>query len=193
MLEQLAGPSVPLAWGVLLHDVGKPPTLRFAERIRFDGHIEIGVQIAERILERLRFSHGDRDQVAALVANHMRFMNVTDMRSSTLKRFMRIENFDAHLELHRLDCQGSHGSLENYEFVQQKLNETPAEDLRPTRLLTGSDLIAAGYRPGPVFKEILSQVEDAQLEGAFQTKESALAFVRKRYAAPSGKRISAEK
>ena len=193
MLEQMAGPSVPLAWGVLLHDVGKPPTLRFAERIRFDGHVEVGVRIAEQILARLRFSRGDRDQVAALVANHMRFMNVTDMRSSTLKRFMRIEKFQEHLELHRLDCRGSHGSLDNYEFVLRKLNETPAEDLRPTRLLTGSDLIAAGYRPGPVFKEILSQVEDAQLEGAFQTKESALAFVRKRYAAPSGKRISAEK
>ena len=193
MLEQMAGPSVPLAWGVLLHDVGKPPTLRFAERIRFDGHVEVGVRIAEQILARLRFSRGDRDQVAALVANHMRFMNVTDMRSSTLKRFMRIEKFQEHLELHRLDCRGSHGSLDNYEFVLRKLNETPAEDLRPARLLTGSDLIAAGYRPGPVFKEILSQVEDAQLEGAFQTKESALAFVRKRYAAPGGKRISAEK
>ena len=193
MLEQMAGPSVPLAWGVLLHDVGKPPTLRFAERIRFDGHVEVGVRIAEQILDRLRFSHGERDQVAALVANHMRFMNVTDMRSSTLKRFMRIEKFQEHLELHRLDCQGSHGSLDNYEFVLRRLNETPTEDLRPARLLTGSDLIAAGYRPGPVFKEILSQVEDAQLEGAFQTKESALAFVRKRYTAPSGKRVSAEK
>lgn len=193
MLGQMAGPSVPLAWGVLLHDVGKPPTLRFAERIRFDGHVEVGVRIAEQILARLRFSHGDRDQVAALVANHMRFMNVTDMRSSTLKRFMRIEKFQEHLELHRLDCRGSHGSLDNYEFVLRKLNETPAEDLRPARLLTGGDLIAAGYRPGPVFKEILSRVEDAQLEGAFQTKESALAFVRKRYAAPSGKRVSAEK
>ena len=164
-------------------------TLRFAERIRFDGHVEAGVRIAEKILGRLRFSHGDRDQVVALVANHMRFMNVVDMRGSTLKKFMRIENFQEHLELHRLDCQSSHGSLGNYEFVRRKLNETPVEDLRPPRLVTGDDLIAAGYRPGPVFKEILNQVEDAQLEGTFQTKEAALAFVKQRYAAPGGERI----
>ena len=193
MLEQIVNPSVPLAWGVLLHDVGKPPTLRFAERIRFDGHVEVGVRMAEQILQRLRFSHGDRDQVVALVANHMRFMNVMDMRGGTLKKFMRIENFQEHLELHRLDCQSSHGSLDNYEFVQQKLKETPAEDLRPPRLVTGDDLIAAGYRPGPVFKEILNQVEDAQLEGLVQSKQDALAFVKERYEAPTGEEVRREK
>ena len=193
MLEQIVNPSVPLAWGVLLHDAGKPPTLRFAERIRFDGHVEVGVRIAEKILRRLRFSRGDRDQVVALVANHMRFMNVMDMRGGTLKKFMRIENFQEHLKLHRLDCQSSHGSLVNYEFVRRKLNETPAEDLRPPRLVTGHDLIAAGYRPGPVFKQILNQVEDAQLEGAFQSKQAALAFVRERYEAPAGEEGRREK
>ena len=189
MLSQMENPSIPLAWGVLLHDVGKPPTLRFAERIRFDGHVEVGVRMAEQILERLRFSHDDRDQVVALVANHMRFMNVMDMRGSTLKKFMRIERFDEHLELHRLDCRGSHGSLDNYEFVRRKLNETPVEELSPPRLLTGSDLIAAGYTPGPAFKEILDRAEDAQLEGAFESKEDALAFVKKRYQPPTGEEV----
>ena len=189
MLSQMENPSIPLAWGVLLHDVGKPPTLRFAERIRFDGHVEVGVRIAEQILERLRFSHDDRDQVMALVANHMRFMNVMDMRASTLKKFMRIESFHEHLELHRLDCRGSHGSLDNHEFVRRKLNETPVEELSPPRLLTGSDLIAAGYTPGLAFKEILDRAEDAQLEGAFESKEDALAFVKKRYRSPTGEEV----
>ena len=189
MLSQMENPSIPLAWGVLLHDVGKPPTLRFVERIRFDGHVEVGVRIAEQILERLRFSHDDRDQVMALVANHMRFMNVMDMRASTLKKFMRIESFHEHLELHRLDCRGSHGSLDNHEFVRRKLNETPVEELSPPRLLTGSDLIAAGYTPGLTFKEILDRAEDAQLEGAFESKEDALAFVKKRYRSPTGEEV----
>jgi putative nucleotidyltransferase with HDIG domain len=193
MLSQMDNPSVPLAWGVLLHDVGKPPTLRFAERIRFDGHVEVGVRMAEHILERLRFSHDDRDQVVALVANHMRFMNVMDMRGSTLKKFMRIESFDEHLELHRLDCRGSHGSLDNYEFVRRKLEETPVEELRPPRLLTGGDLIAAGYSPGPAFKEILNRAEDAQLEGVFESKEAALAFVKERFQPPTGKQVRPEK
>jgi len=189
MLSQMETPSAPLAWGVLLHDVGKPPTLRFAERIRFDGHVEAGVKMAEQILERLRFSHDDRDQVMALVANHMRFMNVMDMRGSTLKKFMRIESFDEHLELHRLDCRGSHGSLDNYEFVRRKLEETPVEELRPPRLLTGGDLIAAGYSPGLAFKEILNRAEDAQLEGVLQSKEAALAFVKERFQPPTGKEV----
>ncbi len=189
MLDQMVNPTAPLAWGVLLHDVGKPPTLRFAERIRFDGHVEVGMRMAEQIVERLRFSHANRDQILALIANHMRFMNVMDMRGSTLKKFMRIESFPEHLELHRLDCRGSHGNLDNYEFVRRKLNETPVEDLRPPRLLTGGDLIAAGYSPGPVFKEILDQAEDAQLEGVFESKEAALVFVKERYEAPTGERI----
>lgn len=187
--ESDENPSAPLAWGVLLHDVGKPPTLRFAERIRFDGHVEVGVRMAEQILERLRFSHGDRDQVMALVANHMRFMNVMDMRGGTLKKFMRIESFDEHLELHRLDCRGSHGSLDNYEFVRRKLEETPVEELRPPRLLTGGDLITAGYSPGPAFKEILNRAEDAQLEGVFESKEAALAFVKERFQPPTGEEV----
>ncbi len=180
MLEKLEEPTVSLALGTLLHDVGKPPTYRVAERIRFDGHVEAGVEIAQRICGRLRYSHKDTEQAVALVANHMRFREVTRMRSSTLKRFMRLPSFDEHLELHRLDCLGSHRSLDNYEFVRQKELELDEEDLRPAPLVTGNDLIALGYEPGPRFKEILTEVENAQLEGTLTSREQALDFVQKR-------------
>jgi len=137
-------PPATLALGVLLHDVGKPPTFRMADRIRFDGHVEAGVKIAEDILKRLKFSNDDLDQVLALVANHMRFAGVMQMRESTIKRFLRLPKFEEHLELHRIDCLSSSGNLENYEFMKQRFEQSPPEDVRPPRLLTGRDLIAAG-------------------------------------------------
>jgi putative nucleotidyltransferase with HDIG domain len=192
MLEKLpAGCAPTLAWGVLLHDVGKPSTFAPADgpggRIRFDNHVEVGVRMAEEICRRLRFSGDDTEQVAALVANHLRFKDVFAMRSSTLKRFVRLPAFDQHLELHRLDCLASHGSLESYDFVQRFLAETPAEEVRPPRLLTGNDLIAMGYRPGPVFKEILQAVEDAQLEGAVGSREAAVRMVEERFGSQRGR------
>ncbi len=186
MLEQLNAPPVTLALGTLLHDVGKPGTYRVAERIRFDGHVEEGVRMAEEICTRLRYSRADTEQVMALVAHHMRFKDTPVMRASKLKRFLRMERFDEHLELHRLDCLSSHGGLANYEFVRDKLTELPEEVLRPPRLLTGDDLIAAGYKPGPAFQAILSDVEDAQLEGRLTDGAEALAYVRGKYASPSG-------
>ena len=182
MLEQLpSNPTPELALGVLLHDTGKPPTFRVADRIRFDGHAEAGVKIAREILTRLRFPNDTIDQVLHLVANHMRFMNAPKMNASTLKRFLRMERFDEHLELHRLDCLGSNGRLSTWEFVKGKLEELPAEQLRPTRLLTGEDLIAVGYKPGPQMKTMLTAVEDAQLEGVIHTAEEALALVNSRF------------
>jgi len=181
MLEQLRHPSATLALGVLLHDVGKPPTFRVAERIRFDGHVEKGVEMAEAILGRLRFSGDQIRQVTALVANHMRFKDAPQMKVSTLKRFLRLENFLEHLELHRLDCVSSHGHLDNYELLKQKLQELPEEEIRPKPLITGADLIAAGYQPGPAFARILAAVEDAQLESRIQTREDAMALVRERF------------
>ncbi len=178
LLSNLERPTLTLAWGALLHDVGKPPTFRVAERIRFDGHVEEGVRLAHGILERLRFSREDEEQVEALVANHMRFKDVERMKDSTVKRFLRLPKFDEHLELHRLDCLASHRRLDNYEFVRRKLEELPAEQLKPKPLLTGHDLIAAGYTPGPQFSKILSAVEDAQLEGRIRSKEEALEMVR---------------
>ena len=195
MIEQLpAGTRPTLAWGVLLHDVGKPPTFKSAEetgdRIRFNGHVDVGIQMARGIARRLRFSNEDTEQIVALVANHMRFKDVEQMRASTLKRFLRLTRFDEHLELHRLDCISSHGRLESYGFVSRTLAETPAEQIRPLRLLTGDDLLAMGYEPGPVFSEILRSVEDAQLEGQFTTKQEATEYVRGKFGNPKGSAIA---
>jgi poly(A) polymerase len=182
LLDKLPHPCpATLAWGALLHDVGKPSTFRVAERIRFDGHVEVGVKMAEQICKRFRFSNHDTEQILALVRNHMRFADVQRMKESTLKRFMRLPRFEEHLELHRLDCQSSHGDLTSYHFTQQKLLATPKESIRPTPLVTGDDLIHAGYVPGPLFKEILSAVEDSQLDGQLQNKEEALEFVRRSF------------
>ena len=176
-----AGCTSTLAWGVLLHDVGKPPTFKPPAgpggRIRFDEHVEVGTRMAEAICRRLRFSNEDTEQIAALVANHLRFKDVGQMKPSTLKRFVRLSRFEEHLELHRLDCLSSHGSLEAYNFVQRFLADTPPEQVRPPRLLGGDDLKALGYSPGPPFKEILEAVEDAQLNGKIRTKEEAMQLV----------------
>ena len=183
LLEKLPpGVSRTLAWGALLHDVGKPPTFRVApDRIRFDGHVEVGVRMAEEICRRLRFSKEDVEQILSLVANHMRFADVQRMKESTLKRFLRLPRFEEQLELHRIDCQSSHGELGNYHFVRDKLAATPREDFRPAPLVTGNDLIDAGYKPGPKFKEILSAVEDGQLESRLRDKEQAMEFVRTQF------------
>jgi putative nucleotidyltransferase with HDIG domain len=181
LLEKLKHPSAALALGALLHDVGKPPTFRVAERIRFDGHVEEGVRLAHDILNRLRFSRDDMEQVEALVANHMRFKDVHQMKQSTLKRFLRLPGFHEHLELHRLDCLSSNGRLENYQLAKRKWKEFPEEHLKPERLLTGADLIAVGYEPGPLFSQILAAVEDAQLEGRISTSGQALAMVREEF------------
>ena len=186
LLEKLENPSATLAMGALLHDVGKPPTFRVAERIRFDGHVEKGVEMATAIMNRLRFSSDQIRQVTALVANHMRFKDVPQMKESTLKRFLRVGNFAEHLELHRLDCLSSHGHLDHYELMRRKWEEMPPSELKPPPLITGSDLIAAGYRPGPAFARILAAVEDEQLEGRIRTGEEAMGLVRARFRAPEG-------
>jgi poly(A) polymerase len=178
MAEQLRNPTPTLAFGVLLHDVGKPPTFRVAERIRFDGHAEVGAEMARNILSRLKFSTEDCRQVESLVANHMRFKDVRQMRPSTLKRFLRLPHFEEHLELHRLDCLASNGHTDTYNFVRGKLAELGEQELRPARLISGRDLIEAGYAPGPGFGRALEAVETAQLEGEIQTREEALALAR---------------
>jgi len=189
MLEQLpAGCSPTLAWGVLLHDVGKPPTFTPPAgpegRIRFDRHVEVGTVMAEDICRRLRFSNEDTEQIAALVANHLRFKDVKQMKLSTLKRFVRLNCFEEHLELHRLDCLSSHRNLDAYNFVSQFLAETPPEQVRPPRLLTGEDLMALGFVPGPPFKTMLEAIEDAQLNGRLNTHEEAIKFVQNEFAPP---------
>ena len=183
LLDNLPQPcSSTLAWGALLHDVGKPPTFRKApDRIRFDNHVEVGAKIAEGICQRLRFSNEDTEQVLALVDNHMRFAHAERMNESTLKKFLRMPRFEEHLELHRLDCLASNGKMGSYDFVRERLASIPPEVMRPTPLVSGADLIAAGYGPGPRFKEILAAVEDAQLENRLQSHEEAMEFVRREF------------
>jgi tRNA nucleotidyltransferase/poly(A) polymerase len=184
LLENLRNPTPALAMGALLHDVGKPPVFRVADRIRFDGHVEEGVALAHGILTRLRFSREEAEQIEALVANHMRFKDVQHMKESTLKRFLRMPAFEEHLELHRLDVLASNRQLDNYKFAREKSSCLTEDKLRPQRLLTGADLIAAGYEPGPRFTEILEAVEDAQLEGRIHTAGEAIGLVRQRYPHP---------
>ena len=182
LLDKLPQPCPPtLAWGALLHDVGKPSTFRIAERIRFDGHVDVGVRMGAEILHRLRFSNDDREQILALIDNHMKFANVQQMKESTLKKFIRMPGFDEHLHLHRIDCLSSHGDLTSYNFTREKIAAMPPESVRPRPLITGGDLIAEGYEPGPRFKEILGAVEDGQLEGRLQGREEAMAFVRMQF------------
>jgi poly(A) polymerase len=191
LLEKLhAGVSPTLAWGALLHDIGKPATFQPpnpavpGDRIRFNGHVEVGVRVAEVILRRLRFSSDEIEQILALVKNHMRFGDVMEMRESTLKRFLRLPRFDEHLALHRMDCMSAQGDLTLYEFTKRKREEAPAETIHPKLLLTGRELIAAGYKPGPRFKKMLEAAEDAQLEGSVTTTGAAMALVRERFGPP---------
>jgi poly(A) polymerase len=183
LLEQLeAGCALTLAWGALLHDVGKPPTFRRApDRIRFDGHVETGVAMAADICRRFRFSNDETAQILALIENHMRFMDAQRMKTSTLKRFFRLPEFEEHLELHRMDCLAGNGNLEHWEYVRERYLAMPEEAVRPRPLITGRELIAAGYTPGAGFKEMLRAVEDAQLEGTIGTLEEALRLVRERF------------
>jgi poly(A) polymerase len=183
LLDHLPSPCpMTLAWGALLHDVGKPPTFRIApDRIRFDNHVDVGVKMAEEICRRLRFSNDETEQILALVDNHMRFADAMKMKQSTLKKFMRLPKFDEHMALHRADCLSSHRKLATYEFIREKQKEIPPETMRPAPLVTGRDLIAEGRTPGPQFREILSAVEDAQLEGRLPSREAALEFVRREF------------
>jgi len=191
MLEGLpAGVSPTLAWGVLLHDVGKPSTFRSAaetgDRIRFDGHVDVGVAIGREILGRLRFSNDDTEQILALVEHHMKFKDVKRMRPATLKRFVLLPRFDEHLALHRLDCLSSHRNLEAYEFVENFLRLTPPEVVRPAKLVTGEDVLRLGYVAGPLVGKILAEVEEAQLNGELASKDEAIAFIMSRFRQKEG-------
>ena len=198
LLERLEpGCAATLGWGALLHDIGKPATFQIdrsgstpeapKERIRFSGHVEVGVRMAEEILRRLRFSNEEAEQIVALVKNHMRFGDLLEMRESTLKRFLRLSRFDEHLQLHWLDCMACHQRLGMWEFARaaKARFEAEPEAMRPKLLVTGRDLIEHGYEPGPRFKEMLEAAEDAQLEGAVRSTDEGLALVRERFGGPA--------
>lgn len=182
LLDKLHHPSETLALGALLHDVAKPQCqARNGERITFYGHCEQGAEMAVTICQRLKRSRTTWERVAYLVKNHLRLVAAPEMRTSTLKRFLREEGIEELLELARIDALSSSGDLHPYGFCRQKLAELSPEQIAPPRLLNGHDLIGLGLRPGPRFREILSAVEEAQLEGRLLTREDALSWVKQQY------------
>ncbi len=187
-LELMKDPTPGFAAGVLLHDVGKPLTISHdGERFRFDNHARVGEELARDICARLRFSRAETEEIASLVRNHMRFLEVRRMRESRLKRFMRDPYWKGHLELHRLDCLASHGKLDNFEFCLGREEDLKEEDLRPERLISGRDLVEMGYEPGPAFGRVLRELEDAQLEARVRTVEEAKGFAKEYLGPPPGR------
>lgn len=175
--------SVRLAWATLLHDVGKPPTFerstkKGVRRIRFPEHARVGARMADRILRRLRFSNDDREAIMAIVANHMTFKDVPEMRLSTIKRLLARPTFEEELAMHRADCLACHGKLGNVRILRGWQKRLAEEEIRPVRLITGKDLIALGLKPGPLFGRILAKLEEAQLDGRVKDREEALCLAR---------------
>jgi putative nucleotidyltransferase with HDIG domain len=200
LLTQLeAGCPMTLAWGALLHDIGKPATYQppsgSGDRIRFNGHVEVGVRIGAEICRRLHFSNDETTQILALIENHMRFADTPRMKPSTLKRFFRLDRFPEHLALHRMDCLASslnmNGNLDNYHFARERYEAIPPDEVCPKPLLTGRELIAAGYSPGPAFKTMLHAVEEAQLEGSIHTPEEALHLIHTQFPLPEDSQLHA--
>ncbi|HEY8311831.1 MAG TPA: HD domain-containing protein [Gemmatimonadaceae bacterium] len=194
LLEHLpAGASTTLAWGMLLHDIGKPATFtppdpaRPGDRIRFNGHVDVGVAIARTILNRLRFSNEECTQILALIKHHMQFGDVQKMKQSTLKRFLRLPSFDEHLALHYADVMSSHRMLNMYDYAKENYERLGEDEIKPPLLLTGEDLIRVGYKPGPRFREMLTIAEDAQLEGAVTTPEQAMKLMRDQFGEPDAR------
>jgi poly(A) polymerase len=182
LLSHMQAPAETLAYGCLLHDVGKPPCLRReGERLTFYGHTEKGAEMAGEILKRLKRSRATWERVGYLVRNHLRHTQAPNMRLSTLKRFLGEEGIDELLELTRIDALSSNGDLQYYRFCRQKLEEFKEEEIHPAPLLRGRDLIELGFLPGPGFSEILKQVEEAQLGGELSSREQALAWVAQYY------------
>jgi poly(A) polymerase len=172
--------SIPLVFSVLFHDIGKPATAKVDEtgRIRFSGHDKLGATMTDVVMHRLRFSRAEIEATVEAVEQHMVFKDVPRMRVARLKRFMARPHFADELELHRVDCLGSHGMLDNYDFLIRKKDEFANEPIIPPPLVRGDDLIALGLKPGPQIGEILEAVETSQLEGALRDREEALAWLR---------------
>ncbi len=198
LLSQLApGCSMTLAWGALLHDIGKPATFQAPatpeDRIRFNGHVEVGVAIGAEICRPLRFSGDETGQILGLIQNHMRFADTPRMKTSTLKRFFRLDRFEEHLALHKMDCMASSGNLDHYHYARSRYETMPPDEVRPAPLLTGRELIALGYRPGATFKAMLHAAEEAQLEGLIHTEEEAVTLIRAQFPPPASSNSEAAK
>jgi poly(A) polymerase len=186
MLQHLPPePDPALPWAVLLHDVAKPLTASTDPKtgsIHFYGHEKIGADMAAQILERLRFPRKQIEQVVKAVRCHMQFKDALQMRKATLRRLLLRPTFPLELELHRLDCLGSHGRLDVYEFlVAQAAQLEQQPQIRPP-LLKGDDLIALGMKPGPALGALLAEVREKQLQDELKTKTEARRWARKRIA-----------
>ncbi len=177
--EGLVSPE--LAIGALLHDVGKPPTFSVSDRIRFNGHDRLGADMSKRICKELKFSNKQIEVIYALIKEHLKFKDVFKMKKSTLKRFIGMPHFEEHMALHLADCQASHGMTKAYDFIMEKFDEFEDEEIKPTPLLSGKELIEMGYKPGPLFTEILNFVEEAQLEGNIKSPDEARLLVSDKY------------
>lgn len=173
--------SPELAMGALLHDVGKPPTFSVSDRIRFNGHDKLGAEMSKKICRDLKLSNKQIEIIYSLIKEHLKFKDVSKMKKSTLKRFIGMPHFEEHMALHLADCQASHGITDAYDFIMEKFSEFEEEEIKPAPLLSGKELIEMGYKPGPLFSEILNFVEEAQLEGEIEDVEDARKIVSQEY------------
>ncbi|MDP6925052.1 MAG: CCA tRNA nucleotidyltransferase [Candidatus Scalindua sp.] len=163
-----------LAMAVLLHDIGKPVTFEIADRIRFNNHDSIGAKMAGKICERLRMSNAEKERITWLVKMHLYLRHAQEMRVSKLKRLFAHEGYPELAELYKIDSLASTANLDDYNFCQKMFEELKIEEIKPEPLITGNDLIALGFKPGPIFSKILDAIKDEQLEQKITTKEDAL-------------------
>jgi poly(A) polymerase len=179
LLDRMREPTPVLAMASLLHDIGKPPTAKFEDgRWRFYEHADVGARMTSIVMRRLRFSNADEEAVVACVAGHMRFQDVQRMKRSTLRRLIGRPTFETELELHRLDCEASHGGLDNHVFLKQARAEFASEPVLPQPWVTGADLMALGVPHGPDVGRWKQAAYEAQIEGRFPNRDALLAWLR---------------
>jgi tRNA nucleotidyltransferase/poly(A) polymerase len=176
-----------LPWAVLLHDVAKPPTASRDPQtasIHFYGHERIGAEMTDSLLTRLRFPRKQIEEVMEAVRWHMQFKDAIEMRKATLRRLLLRPTFPLELELHRLDCLGSHRRLDVYEFLVEKAKELENQpEIRPP-LVKGDDLLALGMKPGPALGALLAEIREKQLQDELKTPAQAMEWARRRLGRP---------
>jgi poly(A) polymerase len=186
MLEKLpANAGELLPWAVLLHDIAKPVTAEkdlATGKIHFYGHEKVGADMAEKILQRLRFPKKQTEAIVAVVRHHMQFKDVKQMRKATLRRLLLRATFPLELELHKLDCLGAHGDLDHYHFLVEQAEELKKQPAIRPPLLTGKDLIALGMKPGKELGAMLAEIRELQLADELKTPRQAKAWAKKRMA-----------
>ena len=178
LLKHMAWPGAEIGWAALLHDVGKPLCRTVGENgvAHFYGHEEVGADLAEAIMKRLRMTSAATEHVVSAVRRHMRFAAVRQMRPAKWRRLIADPNFPLELELHRLDGSACHGFLDNYLWLLDRMDELERAGGTnlPQPLLTGRDLIRCGIEPGPEMGRLLNALRDLQLEGTVTTRQDAL-------------------